>query len=138
MPVLWTCPRCGRVFRRAHQRHSCAAGGGEEPTRGRPEALVALYRRLEETLESWGGVEFVRTRRYVLFRTTRVFADLVFMKDALRLALLLDREVRDPIFFKVGAMSAHRIAHVARIRTPAELRAVLPYLREAHRFAHRA
>jgi hypothetical protein len=57
------------------------------------------------------------------------------MRDALRLALLLDRAVKHPLFFKTGAMSAHRIAHVAKLRTPAELRTVMPYLKEAHRHA---
>ncbi len=103
--------------------------------RGKPEPLVKLYREMEKTLKALGGVEIVAKRRYALFRTTRVFADLVFMSDALRLALLLDREVKDPLFFKVGRMSTHRVGHVAKLRTLADLRAVQPYLEEAYRFA---
>ena len=75
--------------------------------------------------------------RYALFRTTRIFADLVFMKDALRLAILLDREVKDPRFSKVGRMSTHRVAHVMKIRDAADLRAAKSYLIEAWRFATR-
>jgi len=103
--------------------------------KGKPEALVRLYRTLEKKLKSLEGVEIVAKDRYALFRTTRVFADLVFMKEALRLAILLDREVRDPMFLKVGKLSAHRIAHVALLRSPGDLRAVEPYLVEAYRFA---
>jgi len=101
----------------------------------KPEALVRLYRTLEKKLKSLKGVEIVAKDRYALFRTTRVFADLVFMKDALRLAILLDRKIRDPMFFKVGKLSTHRIGHVALLRNRDDLRAVEPYLLEAYRFA---
>lgn len=137
MPALWNCPRCGRTFRRVNLRHSCGVGGRADMLKGKPERLVKLYQALEKSLKAWGGVEIVRKKRYALFRTTRVFADLVFMKDALRLAILLDREVRKPLFFKIGRLSAHRIGHVAKLRSATELRAVLPYLKEAHRFALR-
>lgn len=105
--------------------------------KGKPEPLVKLYQAMEKDLKAWGGVEIVSKKRYALLRTTRVFADLVFMKDALRLAILLDRTVKKPFFFKIGRMSAHRIGHVAKLRSPAELRAVMPYLKEAYRYAQR-
>ncbi len=130
MPGLWTCPTCG-----PKQAHSCDVGNRSALVAGRPERLVKLYETLESRVRAWDSVEIVISRRTALFRTTRIFADLVFMTDALRLALLLDREVKDPIFFKTGRMSTHRVAHVTRIQSAAELRAVMPYLREAHRFA---
>jgi ABC-type uncharacterized transport system ATPase subunit len=103
--------------------------------KGKPESLVKLYLELEKKMKSFGRVEIVARGRYALFRTTRIFADLVFMRDALRLAVLLNREVKDSLFFKTGRMSTHRIAHVAKLRNDADVRAVLPYLKEAHRFA---
>ena len=105
--------------------------------KGKPEPLVKLYRAMEKDLKAWRGVEIVSKKRYALLRTTRVFADLVFMKDALRLAILLDRTVKKPFFFKIQRMSAHRVGHVAKLRSPAELRAVMPYLKEAYRHAQR-
>src|SRR5947207_4210092 len=115
MPKLWTCPRCGRAFRRANQPHSCGTGSRATLLKNKPPALVKLYESLEKSLKSWGGVEIVAKERYALFRTDRVFADLVFMRDALRLAILLDREVKDPMFFKVGRLSPHRVAHVVKL-----------------------
>ena len=102
---------------------------------GKPPELVALYAQVEKIVGGFAGVEILTRGRYALFRTTRIFADLVFMKDALRLAILLDRTAGDPIFFKVGRMSRTRIGHVARITKPGDVRAVVPYLREAWRFA---
>lgn len=103
--------------------------------KGKPENLVKLYESMEKKVKAWGGVEIVMRGRYALLRTTRIFADVVFMRDALRIAILLDRKVEDPLFFKVGAMSPHRVAHVAKAHDAAELRAVMPYLKEAWRFA---
>lgn len=135
MPALWKCPRCGRIFRQINQAHSCGVGSIEEMLEGKPDHLVKLYRSLEKTLKTFGKMEIVAKRRYALFRTTRIFADLVFMKDALRLVILLDRKVNDPLFFKIQQMSTHHIAHVAKLRTAADLRAVKAYLKEGYRFA---
>ncbi len=92
---------------------------------------MKLYDALEKELRAWTGIEIVAKDRYALFRTTRIFADLVFMKDALRLAIHLNREVEHPLFFKVARDRA-RVSHVAKLRDEAELAAVVPYVKEAY------
>jgi len=134
-PALWVCPRCRRTFRRAHQPHRCGVGHRDQILAGRPPALVALYRTLERTVKAWGGVEIVARERYALFRTTRIFIDLVVMKDALRIAIHLPRRVDDPMFFKVGPAAGRKVSHVTRVTTAAGLRAAMPYVREAYAMA---
>jgi hypothetical protein len=73
--------------------------------------------------------------RYALFRTTRGFADLVFMREGLRLALYLGTRTEAPCFFKIVRVSTHRIIHVAMLRGPADWRSVRPFLKEAYLFA---
>ncbi len=75
-------------------------------------------------------MEVVTRDRYALFRTSRIFADLTVMRDALRVVIHLDRKVRAPQFIKVGP-SGKRVSHVALVRTPADLRTIVPFLREA-------
>src|ERR1044071_4326475 len=125
MPELWNCPLCGRVFRRPHQRHSCGAGSRVELLEGKPPGLAKLYTSLDRTVRAWPGVEIVYRGRYVLMRTTRIFADLVFMRDALRVAIVLEEPVKKPFFFKVGPMAKHRVAHVALLQNAADLAALL-------------
>jgi predicted transport protein len=132
--ALFSCKRCGRKFRRASQRHSCGVGSRAALLRGKPDFLVKLYEAVERTLKPLEGVEIVARDRYALFRTTRIFADLVFQRDALRLAVHLDREVRIPLFFKVGG-DGRRVGHVALLREVSDVRAVTPYLKEAYRSA---
>ena len=134
MPA-WTCPACGRVFNRANVRHGCGTGDRAAMLARKPPRLVALYEALERTVRGYGEVEIVHKDRYALFRTTRIFADVVFMKDALRLALQLDRVYDEPIFFKTVQDARGRVQQVARLRDEDDLHAIEPCLRAAWRFA---
>jgi predicted transport protein len=98
--------------------------------KGRPPALTDLYRQLETTVRGFGQVEVVTSDRYALFRTTRIFADLTVMRDALRMVVHLGRKVSAPYFIKTGP-SGDRVSHVALVRTAEDLRTIMPLLREA-------
>lgn len=128
--MSWICPRCDRTFRQVNQRHACAVGSAATLLKGRPPALTDLYRKLETTIRSFGEVEIVTRDRYVLFRTTRIFADLTVMRDALRVVVHLGRKVSAPYFIKTGP-SGNRVSHVVFVRTAEDLRTVMPFLREA-------
>jgi hypothetical protein len=106
--MSWACPRCDRTFRQVNQRHACGVGSAATLLKSRPPALTDLYRKLETTVRGFGEVEVVTRNRYALFRTTRIFADLTVMRDALRVVI-----------------------HVALVRTAEDLRTIIPFLREA-------
>ena len=131
MTTMWSCPKCRRGFTRKNQRHACGTGNRLEVLRGRPAALVALYSSLEAFAKTLGPVECVARDRYVLFRSSRIFADLSVMTDALRVVVHLDRRAADPIFFKIGA-DRKRVSHVAMLRDETGLTTLKPYLREAY------
>ena len=132
--MSWACPRCGRTFRQVNQRHACGVGEAATILKNRPPELAELYRKLEAAVRKFGNVEVVTRDRYALFRTTRIFADLTVMRDALRVVVHLDRRVKAPCFIKVAA-SRNLVSHVALVRTSAELRTILPFLREAFELA---
>jgi hypothetical protein len=113
-----------------NQRHACGVGSAATVLQGRPPALTGLYRKLETAVRSFGEVEVVAGDRYVLFRTTRIFADLTVMRDALRVVVHLGRRVSEPYFIKIGP-NGKRVSHVVLVRTAEELRTVVPFLREA-------
>jgi hypothetical protein len=128
--VNWRCPKCSRSFRQVNQRHSCGVGNASTLLKDRPVALVDVYRTLETAVRSFGDVEVVTRDRYALFRTTRIFADLTVMRDALRVVVHLARKASAPLFIKTGP-GGKRISHVALVRSAAELRSLMPFLREA-------
>jgi hypothetical protein len=129
--TVWTCPTCQRRFTRKNQRHACGTGERASVLRNRPSELVQLYEALEAFARSFGRVELVTRERYVLFRTTRIFADAVMMSGALRLAIHLPRKAAHPLFSKIGSDRRH-VTHVAQLRTPKDLAAMKPFLREAY------
>jgi hypothetical protein len=98
--------------------------------KSRPPALTDLYRKLETTVRGFGDVEVVTRNRYALFRTTRIFADLTVMGDALRVVIHLGRKAEASSFIKIGQGDNH-VSHVTVVRTPEDLRTIIPFLREA-------
>jgi hypothetical protein len=134
MTAGWRCPRCKRRFTRTNQRHACGTGDRAEVLRNRSAELVVLYDALERFATSLGPVEFVTRERYVLLRSRRIFADLVVMTDALRLAIHLSRKVEHRLFIKVAADRKH-VTHVAKLHDMAELDAMKLFLREAYEYS---
>lgn len=134
MDTSWICPKCSRRFRRKNQRHACGTGEGENVLRGRPAVLVELYACIEAFVKSLGEIELVTRDRYVLMRSNRIFADLVVMSDALRLAIHLPREVKCSLFVKVVAGRRH-VTHVAKVRTEEEFKVLKSFLAEAYEFS---
>jgi hypothetical protein len=76
----------------------------------------------------------VTRERYVLFRTTRIFADVVIMTDAVRLAVHLPRRASDALFSKVVEDRRH-VTHVVKLRNAKQARAMAGFLREAYAFS---
>ena len=129
--AAWKCPHCGRSFTQINQRHACGTGDRSLVLRNRPEQLVQLYGALEAFAKSLGAVEIVARERYVLLRSVRIFADLVIMTDAVRVAVHLRRPLNDSLFFKVVS-DGKKVTGVTKLRTEQDLKRLLPYLKEAY------
>ena len=127
-------PKVQAPVHTANQRHACGTGERAEVLRNRSSELVDLYGASERFASSLGPVEFVTRERYVLLRSRRIFADVVVMMDALRLAIHLSRKVEHGLFIKVAADRKH-VTHVAKLHDMEELDAMKPFLREAYEYS---
>ena len=131
MQTTWTCPECERTFARKAQRHACGTGDRSQVLRNRPASVVAVYEAIECFAQSLGPIEIVARERYVLLRTLRVFADLVIMTDAVRIAVHLKRKVETAMFIKV-VLDEKGITHVAKLKSEKDVEAIKGYLKEAY------
>ncbi|MGA2612232.1 MAG: DUF5655 domain-containing protein [Spirochaetia bacterium] len=132
--ALWECPKCGRKFTRANQRHACGTGDRDELLRGRSQRVVATYLALEAFVRTLGSVEVVASKRSALFRSKRIFMDAVVMTDGVRLAIHLERAVADRLFVKIVIGSRH-VTHVAKMMEETDLEALKPHILEAYEFS---
>jgi predicted transport protein len=130
----FSCPECKRRFSRKNQRHACGTGDRNQVLRNRPATLVALYAELEAFVHTLGQIEVVARERYVLFRSTRIFADLTLMSDALRLVIHLARRAEHASFEKVVSDRRH-VSHVVKLYDSRGLREMKPFLREAYQWS---
>ena len=85
-------------------------------------------------MKSFGSVEFVTRDRYVLLRSNRIFADMVIMSGAIRLAIHLSREAKNTLFIKI-ASDRKQVTHVAKLHSMDEFETMKPFLREAYQFS---
>lgn len=92
---------------------------------------MRTYDAIEQAVMSWPGTEVVTRDRYALFRTTKIFADLTVMREAIRLVMHLRRRVDDARFIKT-VEGRGQISHVVKLRSPEELDDFVPLLREAY------
>ena len=84
---MWKCSQCAREFTRKNQRHACGTGNSADVLRDRPQAVIEVYRAIENFINNLAKVETVARDRYVLFRSRRIFVDLSIMQDAVRMAI---------------------------------------------------
>ncbi len=131
---MWQCPNCGREFTRKNQRHACGTGNRDEVIRNRSRSVTEIYRALEKFVSELGKVEIVARDRYVLFRSTRIFTDLSIMKDVVRIAIHLGREVKNPGFIKI-VDDGKKVTHVIKIGRLDELEEIKPLIKEAYEFS---
>lgn len=132
--ATWNCPECGRAFARKGQRHACGTGDRNQVLRNRPRSVIAVYEALESIAQSFGRIEVVARERYVLLRTTRIFADLVIMRDAVRIAVHLPRAVGAAMFINVVA-DKKGVTHVAKLTRLADAERLRPHLAEAYEWS---
>lgn len=99
--------------------------------RNRPESVVRTYAAVEALVKSLGPIEIVAREPYVLFRSVRIFADLVVMADAVRVAIHLERRVEDPRFIKV-VEDHKKVTHVVKLTDVNEVAGIKRYLQEAY------
>ena len=93
-----------------------------------------MYQAVESFAEALGPIEIVARERYVLLRTVRIFADMVIMADAVRIAVHLNRQVKAAMFIKV-VQDDKGVTHVAKLKSEKDVEGIKAYLKEAYEYS---
>ncbi len=118
----WTCPECGRRFRRTNQTHTCRRVTVEDVFEGATDHSVALFEQFHSMLSNIGPIELSITRSGVGFRGEhRVFAAVRPTKAGLGGFLDLTHRVDDERFSKVEPYTKRLFIHKLRLSSGDQL-----------------
>ena len=132
---LWTCPRCGRGFANARQRHSCAPLGRLEDHFAAADPEVrATYEAILTAVREIGPVTVLPERSRIALQVRMSFAALMPRQRWLNGHLVLARSVDSPRFLTVQTFSPRNVLHTFRLYRPEEVDAEFTgWLAEAYR-----
>ena len=113
---MWTCPKCGRSFKRKDQQHTCRLISKESLFAKRPPELKSLYRKIVKEVKKLGQHrEEAVNPDVIFFKTKSTFLAVKVKKDHLDVEFFLDHLEDVPPVSKYLQTSKHRVAHVVPI-----------------------
>ena len=71
---MWECPKCGRLFTRPGQSHSCGPFSVARFLEGKSAQAIQLYQRFEELVTGVEDVLVAPAKTRIRFQNRRVFA----------------------------------------------------------------
>ncbi len=133
MGTLWTCPVCGRRFRRANTYHSCGQYSLEQHFSGKDPIVRHLYDRLLETLQEIGSVTAYPVKTRIVFQAEVQFAAAVIHKDWLEGYFWLRRQAMHSRIQRIEMGVFRDYGHIFRLSQPDDLdEDLITLLREAY------
>jgi hypothetical protein len=108
----WSCPTCGRTFRRAGQTHVCGTTTVEDHLHGKPPAVVTLFHAFAQIVQAAGPVAYAPVKGQVGFRgPRRIFAGVKLTTRGLEGYLDLSRRVESPRFRHISPYAKRLFVH---------------------------
>jgi predicted transport protein len=119
---MWTCPKCGRTFKRKDQQHACTLISKESLFAKRPSELKDLYTKIVKEVKKFGDYrEETVNPDVIFFKTKSTFLAVKVKRDHLDIEFFLDHLEDVPPVSKYLQTSKHRVAHVVPIDRSEEI-----------------
>ncbi len=116
--TMWTCPKCGRLFTRKGQPHSCGDYSESSFLEGASERSLELYERFKVELGSVAPFVLAPAKKRMGFQTRRIFGAIDTLgKDHISGHLVLNGEFPGPKFTRVTRVCDTDVAHHFRIES---------------------
>ena len=112
LTTAWSCPTCGRTFRRAGQTHVCGTTTVEDHLHGKPAVVVALFHAFAQHVQAAGPVTYAPVKGQIGFRgPQRIFAGVKLTTRGLQGYLDLPRKVESPRFRRISPYTKRLFVH---------------------------
>lgn len=130
---LWKCPKCGRMFEKTEQPHSCTIYPVAKHLKGK-ESATELYNELKIKIKKIVGPFRIESLPCCIHFVTAAFtfAAAFAMKDRLRLHFALDHKIASPRIRRHSQIAASRYMYEVDIKDKKEMdKELLGWLKEA-------
>ncbi len=113
---MWTCPKCGRSFKRRDQFHGCKLISKDSLFEKKPPLVKKLYDKIVKELKKIGEYrEEAVPPDMIFFKTRSTFLGIKVKKDQLHVEFYLDHLEDGPPVSKHLQTSKHRGVHLVPI-----------------------
>jgi len=106
---MWTCPNCGRVFKRANQPHSCHRVPLEKHFENKEKAKELFEYLVKQIHTHIGSSQIISIPCCVHLFSNYDFLGAFPKKDRLEISFTLNRKIENPRIKKYASMSANVI-----------------------------
>lgn len=116
--TMWTCPKCGRMFTRRGQPHSCGDYSEASFLEGASERTLELYSRFKHECVSVAPFVLAPAKRRMGFQTRRIFASVNTLgKGYISGYLVLNGQFESSKFTRVSRVCSTDVHHHFRIES---------------------
>jgi hypothetical protein len=131
---MWTCPKCKRTFRNAHQWHSCKTMDVIDHFENKPAIIKKTYEKLIDTVKPIGPVTIHAVKSAIFLKTNTTYIEIKPGKSHLLIGFYLAREVEGYPISKITRLSKNRFVHTIHLQSPADInRQVASWLKESYK-----
>lgn len=118
---MWSCPKCGRPFKREGQGHSCVQIEEYALFERSSIEVLALYEILKDRIEHLQPFFIHPVEKAILFKNRANFLSVGTRKEGITVTFYLDRYEELPRVRSHLQNSAKRIAHQVYVFEPGEI-----------------
>jgi predicted transport protein/predicted RNA-binding Zn-ribbon protein involved in translation (DUF1610 family) len=119
---MWTCPKCGRTFKRKNQDHGCKMVSKGSLFEKRPPELIKLYEKIVKEIKKFGEYrEEALPSAVIMFKTKSTFLAIKIKKGHLAVGFFLDEVENVPPVSKYIQTSKNRWAHEVPVDQPEDI-----------------
>lgn len=113
--TLWRCPKCGRLFAKTRQSHSCAPQPVDQNFEGKPACLKEVFDELLRQVRQYGPVRTDAVKSSIHFASKHRFAAVHVLRNSLSLEFILDRKLEHQRILRSQKFGKKSYSHFVKL-----------------------